>query len=308
MATNSSITSDKKKRVAYTLTRKRILTSILIIAILLSASTTPALARTMQPSGYVIYRIDDIQSGWLPNVQNQLLSKFITSNTKASLAVIPNEMNNQGLVFTKIKKGIDYNLFEIAAHGWNHVNYSKLDLGSQYTTIAKSKQKLQQMFDISLKVFVPPFNTFDKNTLQSLVMLGFNVISADEKSIPKVTINKIHEQTDTANIYRIPETIEYMDYNNGKWVRTPSDTIINKVTSDIKKYGFAVITLHPQNFAMMKKGVFVDKLNQKELNSLGTLMNTIKQQNYKSIVFEDIVKMSMEKQRSRIDVIMGRNE
>src|SRR5437867_7077714 len=90
----------------------------IVLISLLILSPLAVSARTQQPSGYVIYRIDDIQSGWLPNVQSTLLDEFISHNTKASLGIIPFDMRSQGGVYKKIKIGLDYGLFEIDAHGW----------------------------------------------------------------------------------------------------------------------------------------------------------------------------------------------
>jgi len=47
----------------------------------------------------------------------------------------------------------------------------------------------------------------------------------------------------------------------------------------IKKYGFAVITLHPQEFSIFKGGKYLNELNLDQIKELETLIGVIKTKN-----------------------------
>jgi len=56
----------------------------------------------------------------------------------------------------------------------------------------------------------------------------------------------------------------------------------------IKKYGFAVITLHPQEFSIFKGGEYLNEINVDQLKQLENLIEKIKTQNIDTIHLGEI--------------------
>jgi peptidoglycan/xylan/chitin deacetylase (PgdA/CDA1 family) len=92
-----------------------------------------------------------------------------------------------------LKEGIRTGAVVLAQHGFSHQTvqnagrsrggfseFEGLDLGTQKEKIAAGEKLLEEMFGIPIKVFAPPWNSYDSVTVRVLESLGFGVISADE--------------------------------------------------------------------------------------------------------------------------------
>ena len=137
-----------------------------------------------------------------------------------SVGVIPFDENGKGsldarettLLIKYIKKGIvDVNL-----HGYNHKNNlpEEIDGASEFYSMPKEiqmlwinrgKRYLETILGIEVTGFIPPFNTYDNNTLNVLDSLNFNYISsACYGLIPRKNLNE--------NIKHIPYTCLLKDF------------------------------------------------------------------------------------------------
>jgi predicted deacetylase len=87
-----------------------------------------------------------------------------------------------------LRKSIDAGDLEIALHGFNHrpnflINgqeseFAGLGLERQQQLLALGRTALEQAINVPVRVFVPPYNTFDGNTLRAMEQTGFTVLSA----------------------------------------------------------------------------------------------------------------------------------
>lgn len=79
-------------------------------------------------------------------------------------------------------------VIEIALHGYLHVRlaappappteFAGLTFAEQFNLIGAGKSHLESIFSKRIAGFVPPWNSFDTNTLKALEELGFQYISA----------------------------------------------------------------------------------------------------------------------------------
>jgi hypothetical protein len=61
---------------------------------------------------------------------------------------------------------------------------------------------------------------------------------------------------------------------NKKPIKIPINQILSDVDSNIKRYGYAVIVFHPQDFVKRDQdGKLTSNLDQKELNDLSNLID-----------------------------------
>ncbi|RJX15898.1 DUF2334 domain-containing protein [Candidatus Bathyarchaeota archaeon] len=166
-----------------------LLISLIIISIFpIFLIQIPSEPKTFQT--IVIFRDDDIHSMELSLVK--VNNVFIDEKVPVTLGVIP-FLKNRSLTedilliyYLKFLKVLYPNLFEIALHGYTHQSLSGfhvrsefkgLDYESQYKRIYLGKKILREALNIEPVTFIPPFNTYDNNTVLALKNLGFKVIS-----------------------------------------------------------------------------------------------------------------------------------
>jgi predicted deacetylase len=151
----------------------------------------------------VIFRYDDYSSKSNTDLELKIIDAFRKIKKQLTIAVIPyvcssniHEPSPQKVIpLTKMKADILKNVFEagvvdIALHGYSHQTvrteryYSEffgLDYNRQFNRISAGKTLIRQMIGTSIVTFVPPWNTYDHNTLRTLEALNFQTISADLK-------------------------------------------------------------------------------------------------------------------------------
>jgi peptidoglycan/xylan/chitin deacetylase (PgdA/CDA1 family) len=147
----------------------------------------------------LVFRFDDylLES----SVYNDsLLNVFRKNDIQICLGIIP--FDEEGLINQKmeLRKLQDFrsrivrNEIEIAIHGYNHINnnlddellfltpweseFGSLDYNIQYSKIKRSKKTIDSLLETDTKIFIPPWNTYDNNTLTALDSLGFSILSA----------------------------------------------------------------------------------------------------------------------------------
>jgi peptidoglycan/xylan/chitin deacetylase (PgdA/CDA1 family) len=240
----------------------------------------------------VIFRMDDIQDYWLVSGQFSPMDVFLSKNQSLSLGLIMNDIGEDTRIIEKVKDGFYKNFFELALHGWNHSDYTKLTEQAQGKSLHDSNEKLFNIFGVKSEIFIPPENRFNNDTLKAMDQQGIKVLSsafyAEEefdggKSIFNATSMTRDSVNGTANkqqkILHIPETISFNEYVQGEWVKNPLGSIIGNVTNNIDTYGYAVIVLHPQDFVKSENGTSVDLVDENEIKDLSTLIDDLASKN-----------------------------
>ena len=260
----------------------------------------------------VVFRMDDVQDYWLNDVQTAVMNLFLNKNHTISLGLIMNSIGNDSKVVEMVKQGVDRNLFELSLHGWNHTGYVNLTEQEQEDSLLKSNSKMHQIFGKRSSTFIPPLSVFNNDTLKSMVDLDLNIISSD---IPEETkfnhgrsifVAKNHHFNDTVittnqkeknhMVYHMPATIFFKDFEKGDWIKTPNNVIIANSTNNIEKYGYSIIVLHPQDFALLSNDsrlpnpTYANYVNKPELDDLSDLIDTLVSENIRILGFEQVVK------------------
>src|SRR5262249_30404852 len=93
-------------------------------------------------------------------------------------AIIANEVGNDSSVINKTMDGIKAGLFEIALHGYNHVDYTKLSPNKASESITRGNIILMKLFGVQPLIFVPPYNLFNNDTLNAVRLHKMNVVSS----------------------------------------------------------------------------------------------------------------------------------
>ncbi|MFQ5440261.1 MAG: polysaccharide deacetylase family protein [Nitrosopumilaceae archaeon] len=242
----------------------------------------------------VVFRLDDIQDYWLSDVQVAVMDQFVQKNQFLSVGPIVGLFGADANVVDKAIAGYNSGLFEINVHGWDHVDYSTLNLATQTSTLQDAQNKLQLLFGSASTVFVPPFNTFNANTLTALQATGFNIISAAEWSdtYPYFIADGTSDVVDANGNYHFPETIGFTDWVGGAPVQVPNSQILAAIDSSVSSKGFAVVTVHSQQFAQVQGGSQINVIDQSKIADLNSLIDEVIAKNYPIRTFTQVVEFN----------------
>jgi peptidoglycan/xylan/chitin deacetylase (PgdA/CDA1 family) len=231
----------------------------------------------------VIFRLDDVGSD-LIFTTSAVLDLFLKKNCSISLGLIMNSIDINNVLFERIVHGNKIGLFELALHGWDHADYSKLRDEEQHDSLCKASEKMQNLFGKASTILIPPFNSFNASTLHVMNKIGITTISSMlnyevEKDIFK-TAGKGSVSADTNSIYHLPETASFEIWDrHGHTIRVPNKRILNNIDLSIRYYGYAVVTLHPITFAKLQDANPVDNVDEHQINDLATLIDCIESKN-----------------------------
>jgi len=271
-----------------------------------SASFSQVVNKNKMNCNCVIFRLDDVQDHYHDQSQLALMNFFLEKNQSLSLGLIANLFGNDSSILNEVRNGFDAGKFELASHGWNHEDFSKLSERTQTDLLNKSIEKIHEVFGTRPTIFIPPMFEFNNATLDAMRNLGIKIISSNDttyfdRNQSRLVANIIYSNyTGNDKILHFPSTVQYSKYviNKSKtppieqWNTIPVEKILTMINHSISTYGYAIVTTHPQEFVIMKNGIVTDTLNVTKLNDLHKLVNTIIDRNVRLITFNKLANIS----------------
>jgi peptidoglycan/xylan/chitin deacetylase (PgdA/CDA1 family) len=148
----------------------------------------------------VVFRYDDVCNASSTDVEMRILAAFEKRGVPITFAVIPfggpfpkeaGQPDPSPLNETKawmLHKALNSGSIEIAQHGYSHEDvragqaggsseFSEQPYDKQLDRIARGKRHLEYMLDRRVMSFVPPWNTYDGQTIRAAKALRFQVFS-----------------------------------------------------------------------------------------------------------------------------------
>jgi hypothetical protein len=192
----------------------KILSGILLFT---CAETTVSLAK--EPIT-VVFRYDDYSNLSAP-LEDKMIEVFLKEQIPLTLGVIPFDCDDTPLKEKKIAvlhEGLKTGLIEVAVHGYCHQNINPPEHicdtefeGETYTRqhekITTAKSFLEKTFSRPMQTFIPPFNTYDLNTLNIIENLQFKTLSADKNRIIRKN-STLKFLPKTCDLLRLKDTIQ----------------------------------------------------------------------------------------------------
>ena len=176
----------------------------------------------------VVFRYDDYSSLSSTELEIKIIHAFREYKIPCTVGVIPFTVANQldtspqnvfplseaktALLKTAMKDVIA----EVAQHGYYHQTlygkkmYSEfygLDYDSQLRKIQKGKNFLEKSLHTEITTFIPPFNTYDLNTIRALERLGFNCISSSVDG-DATEVSRIHFLPETCSLLQLQDAVK----------------------------------------------------------------------------------------------------
>ncbi|WP_100182250.1 polysaccharide deacetylase family protein [Candidatus Nitrosotenuis aquarius] len=225
----------------------------------------------------VAFRLDDVQDYFLAPAQIELISLFERKDTTFTIGVIGGLIGTDKALIDTIKGGLAADPpIEIASHSWNNKVLSTLSKKEQESLIIQTNDKIKSLFGITPTVFIPPENLFNNDTISVLKTNGFTHLSHATTTREPPIFKK-------SSFYEFPivPATARLDPSAGIWRHISNDTIMEKIEESIFEYGYAVVMMHPYEFAQYENGFYVNKVNSTKIQELDSLIDQVRQAKYK---------------------------
>ena len=173
----------------------------------------------------------------------------------------------------------------------SHINHSQLPEKDQQESLSAANSKMRSIFAKGSEVFIPPYNLFNNFTLVALSDLKIKVLSADkfEDSMPYFNVMKSSNQSDIYGIYHLPQTIEFNDWYGDELLKVPVNDILGNTTKNILRYGYAVLTLHPQYFSDVNETTGEETIDKLKMDDLTFVIDHLNSSNIKIVPFSKVI-------------------
>jgi peptidoglycan/xylan/chitin deacetylase (PgdA/CDA1 family) len=136
----------------------------------------------------VVFRNDDIQEFSGSATERRFLQLFVENGIPQTYALVPFKKNleKENDLVSLLRNQQTKGLAEIALHGYAHENlagkrrseFAGKPLEEQLEKIRSGKAYLERIFLREIVTFIPPFNSYDQNTLRAIAKSGIKVLSS----------------------------------------------------------------------------------------------------------------------------------
>jgi peptidoglycan/xylan/chitin deacetylase (PgdA/CDA1 family) len=243
--------------------------------------------------------MDDIEDNWIEFANLTVMNTFLSKNQNLSLGLIMNRIGTNTKLMAKIREGVQRGLFELALHGWDHIEYSDQSDQEQHDSLKKANEKMHELFGLKSNIFIPPFNSFNDSTLKALQKLDMSIISQNialDKNISYATDQEGHSY-DTYQIYHLPQTASFETFpTENELSKLTVNQLLIDVDFSLKKYGYAVVGMHPQSFVKIQDGKFSSEVDEQQINNLNYVIDSVMSKNIHIVSFSKLLEKLQETQ------------
>jgi len=219
----------------------------------------------------VAFRLDDVQDYWINLPQQFVIDTFYNNNLPLSIGIISHYFGEDPLITSVVNKAIKHPDMEICCHGYNHEYFSSMTYADQVSLLQQCNSLISNETGITPNVFVPPFNSFNQDTLKALLDTGYIQMSSEVSQDPPPYCN-----TDI-KIIRTPIQAQtsYVD-DHGEYRGLTHQEALKQIEDQINQFGFAAVMMHPQEFANMQGTTLVNVVNTTMAKELPLLIDAVK--------------------------------
>jgi peptidoglycan/xylan/chitin deacetylase (PgdA/CDA1 family) len=192
------------------MTKKRVVTIVgilfAVLALLFAARANHAVEHQIIT---VVFRYDDYSERSPTSLEADLIAAFQEHDIPCTLGIIPyvstgvehDPYPQRVMPLSQekaaiLKEAVASGIVEPALHGYSHQTVRDCPrdgrgctefVGSSYidqlAKIGEGKRLLEDKFDARISTFIPPWNSYDENTLRCVEELGFNCLSAASQGV-----------------------------------------------------------------------------------------------------------------------------
>jgi peptidoglycan/xylan/chitin deacetylase (PgdA/CDA1 family) len=268
----------------------QIIAIVFALAILIVATIIITLGNKVFAAAPIIFRLDDVQDGFADNGTKAVLDLFIKKQVPLTTSIIASHIGNDSTVVQATNQGVRSGLFELALHGFRHVDYTTLTPNNQSVSMTKGNTILKTLFGQHPFIFVPPYNTFNAATLAALKQHDMNIISstlgtesAQNTSSAIYNASEPCGSTEAGRVCATPIHIsagnDFRTITSANITQQTNEQLLKSMAENIAHYGYSMIILHPQDFVYTDKTtgkVIRNQVDPKQLAQLSQLVDASK--------------------------------
>jgi len=229
----------------------------------------------------VAFRLVNLQDYWLDDVQIEIMKTFVEKDARITIGIIGNLFGYDAKLVNYIKNEIetDEQSIEIANNGWDYEDFTGFIKEEQSGLIKQTNEHLWNVLGKSPTVFIPPLEKFNDATILALSENNIKYISSSVKKDPSPYI------LSDAEFYHFPggPSMGKFDPIVGAMVGASHNEVLPNVEAHLDKYGFAVVTIQPQEFSIVENNVYTNQVNLQQIEELKLLIDKIQAQGLKIV-------------------------
>ena len=236
------------------------------------------------PCNCVAFRLDDIQDHFLDDVQMEIMDSFLENDVELTIGVIGDKIGNDQKLVSYLKYNKNNPYLKFANHGWEHEEFTHFSKEGQEMLILRTNDKIATLFGVESKVFIPPFNSYNEDTISALKSLKFTHLSSElDAATPPFPLWG-------QKLYHFPETASTGNLNKDdmKFLGISHQTTLQQINESIEEFGFAVVTLHPQEFSKFYDESYHNEISLQQFKELNLLLSNLKNKDIKITFLEEI--------------------
>ena len=233
----------------------------------------------------VAFRFDDVQDYWLNDVQISYINTFVENEIPLTIGIISDSFGNDQKITKVIKDAASKNKLKIASHGIGNKPFTDFSKQEQEDLVKQSISEILNSVGIRPQIFIPPQNKYNNDTKQVLIENKFTHISGS------VLLGESPPYPlEGEKLYRFPQDATTGKYSLEKnlFVGISSIDTYSDAINSLKKYGFAVITSHPQEFSTIQNGTYVNQINKEQINELESLIQKLQSNGIRIVSIDKI--------------------
>ena len=232
----------------------------------------------------VAFRLDDIQDYWLDNVQTKIIDTFQQKNASLTIGIIGNSFGSDvkltGYLKDKIKA--DNPSIQVANSGWKFEDFTTYSQSDQSSLIKESNDKIFTLFGITPSVFIPPFGKINNDTFDAIYKNNITFLSANT-----LAYHTVYSSSNTIHLFPATASTGYASTGNSTLHRLTNDEIFTNIQNSLHNYGFAVVTISFQDYAV-NNGTAQNKPDLQQIQQIETLIDQIRNNGIKIVTLNGI--------------------
>jgi len=216
----------------------------------------------------IVFKLEQVQDYYQSEAAIAVMNEFKMAAVPLTIGVIPYYSGEDPSIVSTIQQALNncsrsYTTspwrIEVAANGYMYEDITDLDLNGQESLLSEAITKIQMVFGVTPKVFIPPYMAFNGVTLSALQAAGFEWLSSYQSQDPPPYIRN-------SPVWRYPAGSSTNDPVSGAAYSTQQ--IWSLVETQLSLDGFSVIMMNPQDFGEQAQsgGINVNMID--ELRSL----------------------------------------
>ncbi|TBR08895.1 MAG: hypothetical protein EPO62_05905 [Candidatus Nitrosotenuis sp.] len=230
----------------------------------------------------VAFRMDNVQDFYLNDVQNAAIDKFGEKNVPLTVSVIGKFFGSDPKVVNLIKEKIQSDAsLRIANRGWEYVDHTAYDKEQQAASIQKTNDKIFQTLHVKPTTFVPPLDLFNAQTLEATAQNKMPYFSASVARDSPPYADSLKHVPSTSLLANLMDDDPF-------YTGTVPQKALAKIKSNISQYGYAVISLQSQDFAVKDGQVSKNEVDSHKLQFLDDVLDDLKSSGIGVVALDEI--------------------